>query len=262
MLRTVEDAVDLYRGAQSVPQSETRERMRRDHGIAIDGDMLMSGVQNATFYHAFENYVPRVVKVPKGVGSAKSECALWKDVSGHVVPGVFLVPVRLLVLGYGTIQGRGGCDTSGVLMPLYSGTLARIPTPADEDYATIVIERIEPTLRFLNQRGWMHGDVKPSNIFLDYEGSAWLGDFGSSVLLTAAEGFSGGTPSFQCEHFEALEDPLRFDLIGLAVSVLVLLGLIKPPKTSFEGWSLEVLKNSTLRISDPVLKAKLVSLLA
>jgi len=262
MLGTPEDAVDLYRGAQSVPQSETRERVRRDRGITIDGDMLLPGIQNAEFFHAFdENYVPRVVKVPRGAGSAKLECALWNDVSDHVIPGaVFLVPVQFLGLGYSALNGGRGCDTHGVLMPLYSGTLARIPTPAGEDYAMKVIERIEPTLRFLNQRGWLHGDVKLSNIFLDYEGSAWLGDFGTSVLFAAGD-FSGGTPSFQCESVGALEEPLRFDLIGLAVSVLGLLGLLKSSKASMEGWSIDVLKSSTLRISNSMLKAKVTSLL-
>ena len=78
-------------------------------------------------------------------------------------------------------------------------------------------------------RGWLHGDVKLSNIFLDYSGDAWLGDpFGSSVRLIEIRcSFTGGTPTFQCGDVLVKREPLRFDLIGLAMSVLVLLWLLQ-----------------------------------
>ena len=77
-------------------------------------------------------------------------------------------------------------------------------------------------------RGWLHGDVKPSNIFLDYSGDAWLGDFGSSLWLIEIRcSFTGGTPTFQCGDVLVKREQLRFVLISLATSVLVLLWLLQ-----------------------------------
>jgi eukaryotic-like serine/threonine-protein kinase len=59
-----------------------------------------------------------------------------------------------------------------------------------------VLDRIEPSLRFIHAGGWLHGDVKPSNIFIDVEGGLWLGDFGSSVKHGDIRArFGGGTPA-------------------------------------------------------------------
>ena len=80
--------------------------------------------------------------------------------------------------------------------------------------------RLAPTLRFLHTGGWLHGDVKPCNNFLDYSGDAWLGDYGSSMPLGLVESrYTGGTPAYQCSDLMAAREPLRFYLAGLAISL-------------------------------------------
>ena len=274
MVSTSDDAIDLYESASMVPRTETRARVLRDLNVVIDGDMAVPGASRALFFHAFENYVPRVLKVPAGgVDAATHECAMWLDVKEHLLDDVFLTPVRLILLsGEAThavhvVHIRPGVAettnlAAGILMPAYAGTLARVPSPADARYAARIIGRVEPALRFLHSRGWLHGDVKPSNIFLDYSGDHWLGDYGSSVrLFDIGRSFTGGTPTFQCGDVAAAKEPLRFDLVGLATSVLVMLGLLDVTAAPYDGWPLSALIAAVERVVDARLRTHITALI-
>jgi len=254
-----------------VPRTETRARVLRDLNVVIDGDMAVPGASLALFFHAFEDYVPSVLKVPAGGSEAAArECALWLNVKDDVRHGVFLTPVRLVPLSGDATHAvhirPGESETTklaaGILMPAYAGTLARVPSPADARYAARIIGRVEPALRFLHSRGWLHGDVKPSNIFLDYGGDHWLGDYGSSVRLTnIGRDFTGGTPTFQCGDIAAAREPLRFDLVGLATSVLVMLGLLDITAAPYDGWPLSALIAAVERVVDARLRAHITALI-
>jgi hypothetical protein len=220
---TVEEAVALYKAAEATPRTTTRLHLR-EAGIIVDGDLAVPGAQTALFFHALKHEVPRVLKVPAG----GSECALFADVAPRAPPDVFLVPVERLEFFHGAQQqqvlgapGERCSDVSpllraGILMPAYAGTLLCLPAPMSAAYALKVLARLAPTLRFLHASGWLHGDVKPGNIFLDYSGCAWLGDYGSSVRLAEAARYTGGTPAYQCADIDPAAAPLRFDLAGLA----------------------------------------------
>ena len=113
--------------------------------------------------------------------------------------GVHLVPVRLI-----TMRGshRVGADVTslnaGILMPAYPVTLALVPRALLLSHGAYMLELLQAAVDFLFARGWVHGDVKPSNIFLSgVDGLPWLGDFGSSVRTAEVRaGFQGGTPHF------------------------------------------------------------------
>ena len=227
LIQSVPDALELYEAASRVPRTETRARVQRELNVTIDGSMAIPGVSTALFFHAFQGCVPRVLKVPAGAGAAARECAMWLAVKDDVPEGIFLAPVQLLPLSRDSahvVHISPGVEeatplSAGILMPAYAATLGAVPPPADAQYAARVIGRAEPALRFLHSRGWLHGDVKPSNIFLDHFGESWLGDYGSSVQLIDIERkFTGGTLAFQCSDVLAAHEPLRFDLIVLAVS--------------------------------------------
>lgn len=267
MARTVEEAASVYMDASRKPRTETCA-VARMQGVIIDGDMLVDGPQTSSFFHAFKDNKPCVFKVPAQPAGSQRECALWLDVheAAQAEADVFLVPVEHLQLQGRRIHhlGEGESDVmllrEGIIMPAYHGTLQRRPAPLDADYAIVIINRMEPTLRFLHGRGWLHGDVKPSNIFLDGDGGTWLGDYGSSVRTMRVHDFTGGTPAFQCEDVHAAS-PLKFDLTGLAISVLVLLGQLTIQSAAI-AWPRDAVTVALARVEHRDLQQRLTALLS
>jgi len=239
----------------------------------VDGDMAVPGANTALFFHAFKGRVPHVLKVPSGsADKAANECELYAQVAAHPIPpGVFLVPVEPLDMRSGSrheahgAPGQPSHETPlrrGILMPAYAGTLLRFPVPMSADVALDVVSRLAPTLRFLHTLGWLHGDVKPGNIFLDYSGDAWLGDYGSSTPLGLIDSqYSGGTPAYQCCELKAQREPLRCDLAGLAISLLVQLGLLRLENAGYMGWPSAALQAALARMEDSQLRQELATLL-
>lgn len=268
---SVDDACALYQAAAAIPRTLTRVLLKQ-RGIIMDGEMVVPGAQTALFFHAFKGRVPHVLKVPSGRAGdgAARECALYAELSRHdIPPGVFLVPVERLDLSAGSfhealsLPGQPSEVTSlktGILMPAYAGTLSRFLPPMSTSIALDAVRRLAPTLHFLHSSGWLHGDVKPDNIFVDYLGDLWLGDYGTSVPLAGCEDiYTGGTPAFQCYDI-ALGS--RFDLAGLAISILVQLGLLKLGEAGFAGWPLAALQAALARVEDGPLHKELAALLS
>ena len=272
---SVDDALALYQAAEATPRTSTRALLRLEQDVIVDGEMALPGVQTAAlFFHAFKGRVPHVLKVPSGgrMDKASSECELYAQVAAHPIPqGVFLVPVEPLDMRSGSYHEEHGAPGQpshatplrrGILMPAYAGTLSRFPVPMSAAVALEVANRLAPTLRFLHARGWLHGDVKPGNIFLDYRGDAWLGDYGSSMPLGLIESrYTGGTPAYQCSDLTAAREPLRFDLAGLAISLLVQLGLLRLGDVAYMGWPSAALHAALARVEDAQLRQELALLL-
>jgi serine/threonine protein kinase len=68
------------------------------------------------------------------------------------------------------------------VMPLMPQTLADLD-PIFASEAIHYTRRILTALEFCHGRGVVHGDVKPTNVFLDARGAAFLGDFGVRDFL-------------------------------------------------------------------------------
>lgn len=79
-------------------------------------------------------------------------------------------------------------------------------------------------MEFFHANDWIHGDLKPHNIFIDVKGDAWLGDYGSSVTTASASAFTGGTRKYQLACV-TIADGGRLDRFGLALSLLDALGV-------------------------------------
>eukprot|EP01062_Namystynia_karyoxenos_P019687 TRINITY_DN17410_c0_g1_i1.p2 TRINITY_DN17410_c0_g1~~TRINITY_DN17410_c0_g1_i1.p2 ORF type:complete len:356 (+),score=49.59 TRINITY_DN17410_c0_g1_i1:69-1070(+) len=74
------------------------------------------------------------------------------------------------------------------------------PLPAED--AALVARQVAAALAHLHAHGVAHGDLKPENILFGGRGQAMLCDFGSAVLIEAAEAEEGaeryqGTPQYQ-----------------------------------------------------------------
>lgn len=226
VLTTSEEAVILYNEACLIPQTETRAEVLHCSNVKIDGPILFPGVQTAVFLNAFEGApeAPRVLKVPHIQSKAAMECRLYDEVSQEANKYA-LVPVQLLQL---MGAHRKGCSPTrslnwGILMPAYFCTLSQVALcgPISVELAQHVFARINQALDFLQSKGWVHGDVKPSNIFIAYDGSAWLGDYGSSCKIAEWAQFTGGTLMFQINEID-ISHP-SFDKAGLCLSLIACL---------------------------------------
>ena len=254
MCTTPAAAATVYEMAAHVLHTRTKATVRQKQGIVIDGLMIVEGVQSAMFFHAFENNVPRVLKVPLKAGRAEAECALWNELPDAVRGGQALVPVTHVKLA-GTHEAARDSPPAtlreGILMPKYACTLANVPAPMDASWALATARRVAAALDAVHSHGWLHGDVKPANIFIDAQaGCAWLGDFGSSVHLAKLTDFTGGTPAFQCADVSVMDAPSLFDRAGLAVSMLHALGMLGGEYSPMSGWPLAALCSAVDRIAE------------
>lgn len=261
VVRSPKQAVALYNDAVQIPGSLTRAEVQRESNVAIAGTIPIAGSRTATFHYAFDDGIPRVLKIPQAQGQGERECALYDDVGIHAeFLGLSLVPVRKLKL-------RGSIRTNrlspeklareGILMPPYWCTLGDIPPPVSTAMVLKVLHAICPALELLDDSGWIHGDVKPSNIFLDTAGNPWLGDYGSSVKQSDAVAvFSGGTPKYQLPDV-CVEQGGRFDRVGLALSLLEVLGVKLPNNGTLDDFKVLLANTTTM---DMEIKERLAAL--
>jgi len=232
-LSTEEDALKLYVDAEAIPQSQTRA-MAKEKGVTIDRPMQFAGAQTASFFRAFENIkYARVLKVNNDASKSRSECRLYTALGAGAVDGIALVPVRLLSLDNSSEHQSTRASPPrkispflGLLMPCYAYSFADLPAPIPCTNALEVFRRIIAAIDFIHDRKWMHGDVKPGNIFCDWNGEAWLGDYGSSVPYEELHAFTGGTPKYQCSDVSHLDRARLFDGVGLVLSLLEQLGVL------------------------------------
>lgn len=251
---TVELAVGLFESASAVPRTETRKSILLSSNISIDGDFVVPGAQTATFLRAFANgKVAKVLKIPYHHEKVEHECLLFSSLKSSITAEINLVPVEVLPLvNHGVIYKSPTKNyqkpTKGILMPFYANTLANVPAPMKADYALEVLNLMESAINFIHRSRWLHGDVKPSNIFLTVDGTPWLGDYGSCCQYASIAGYTGGTPCYQCVDFYSpnATDATRFDKIGLVLSLLDRLDIVNtaaPPLTTKQ--LSQVLKEAT-----------------
>ena len=255
--------------AGAVLHSRTKALVRNNAGVVVDGVMPIEGVQSAMFFYAFKECVPHVLKVLIRQHDAKAECQLWQEVCAATASpdSTFCVPVTLLDLTgeHAVSLAGGGADVTplraGILMPRYACTLSNIPTPLPPSLALRVLSRMVVALRAVHDAGWVHGDVKPSNIFIDFMGDAWLGDYGSSCRISDVSSYTGGTPAFQCADV-GVEEHVRFDNACLAVTLCSAVGMLRPEQAPLGGWPVALLQAAIEAVADASLKEALKGLLA
>ncbi len=97
--------------------------------------------------------------------------------------------------------------------------------PLDETAARSVLRQLASALAHVHERGFVHRDVKPANVFLEADGRAVLSDFGvaakTGVLAERAGQVLTGTPLFASPEQLVAGTPLNgaSDVYGLGVTI-------------------------------------------
>ena len=108
-------------------------------------------------------------------------------------PRAGTIPGILAVLAIGL--GEDG-TTGWIVTPLVDGRpLDEATAPLSCDEALVLGASASDALAHAHRLGVVHGDLSPSNVFIDAEGAAVLGDFGLATLDGPA-GPAGFTPAF------------------------------------------------------------------
>ncbi len=113
-----------------------------------------------------------------------------------------------------------------VVMPYIEGvTLSRrMQRPVDAATAIRIVRQVASALAHAHERGVIHRDVKPSNILLDRNETAYLSDFGIAASPDGP-GHAAGTPRYMAPE-QGRGEPVgpSADQYGLARTLLEVLG--------------------------------------
>lgn len=99
------------------------------------------------------------------------------------------------------------------------------------DEGAHLLDCLASVLDYAHSNGVLHLDIKPSNVFIDTEGTIKLGDFGMASLASAAgwEGARGGTVGYMPpEQLQGLTVDERTDVFAMAVVLYQALTGISP----------------------------------
>ena len=136
-------------------------------------------------------------------------------------------PNILAVFDHGEFEGQLYIVTEFVEGGTFAGELGR---PLSLERAVSVLEAIASALDYAHQQGVLHRDVKPSNILINKQGAAILGDFGlARMMATTGERLTRldmvvGTPEYmspeQCAGREAGPAGDQYSLAVVAFEAL------------------------------------------
>jgi serine/threonine protein kinase/WD40 repeat protein len=202
----------------------------------------------ATVYAAVDHRLGThvVIKVPRLTLLEESDFARRFD---HEIRSLVQLshPHICRVLDVGVQEGM----PFAVLQYLTRGTLSDqqprksdgSPLPTEPAHLHVWLKSIAEALDFIHQRGYVHRDVKPSNIMFDEHGYAYLGDFGVAKVVAETDqrstktaltrtGVALGTPQYMAPEL-IMGQPVdgRIDQYALATTVFEMLSARYP----FEG---------------------------
>jgi serine/threonine protein kinase len=148
-----------------------------------------------------------------------------------------------------TMELLDGEPLSNVIERLRPGAMGRAE-------AWQLIHQLGSGLAHAHERGVVHGDLKPRNIFITREGELRILDFGSGHDVQALEsrseqgghGRASGTPAYaSCEQLEGRPADARDDLYALACICYELLAGTHP----FDSWPATLARDYRMKLVRP-----------
>jgi len=166
---TVEEAKQWYEYVKSIPQTTTRGRFHALTGYQLDGAPPNLG---PGFLYAYnQEGQPFLFKLilSQEFPEAKAAATLYG--------GPSIVPAKWQTAHDDDAER----NISGLLMPKYERTLHDIGVQLPLDVLHSRLRDMITAINFIHAKNLVHMDLKDSNIFSDWQGKWWVGDFGSCV---------------------------------------------------------------------------------
>lgn len=167
---TADQAVGWYEWARVQPRSQTRANFLAATGFVLCDAMTFGdiGLVNAKDARG-RDFVFKVAAVAGG-SACEVEAALALCDGPHIVRCQYL-----------TVSHADGRPMPGLLMPKFNRSLDQSDHQLAEDVLFMCAQQMLAAVNFIHQTGWVHMDLKESNVFVDHEGDWFVGDFGSCV---------------------------------------------------------------------------------
>ena len=130
------------------------------------------------------------------------------------------------VVGVHRVLDLGASGIALVMAHVDGRTLKQViqeERPLSSDFVVAVIRQVAAALAAAHRMGIVHRDVKPENIFIDWEGKALLADFGVARSMTGdtqltMHGVAIGTPSYMApEQIDGDQIDGRADVYSLGL---------------------------------------------
>ncbi|KAG5193173.1 hypothetical protein JKP88DRAFT_240806 [Tribonema minus] len=241
-----EQLAALYNKTRALPHTATKALIRSETGIVIIGPFVSSTPVRSRSTLLIGMKLPKgkmlLVKVPSSREDAKRERNVYEQLwSGPLPPPHLVGPAEYLDRAFHShdanrhnemeLSGHGHLLKYALAIPKYQIALQDVPRPHDPEFALATGRQIRCAMEFMHDKGLGHTDVKASNIFLDGEGTRYLGDFGSSVELgqelqeVTYSHLPGGGPAVVRVSIDHASTAL--DFFALAVTLLDTVGATK-----------------------------------
>lgn len=180
---------------------EVARSMTQTHYGAYQAGQLIAGGSHAAIY-AIQNSDNLVLKILAETltedGDFNRRFIAWLDLVVQLEHPHILSPEN-----YG-IEGT----QAYIVLPKKSQTLQerlKNQAPLSTEESLRIIGAIADALSFIHEQAMVHGDVKPSNILLDRDGTAYLADFEMRRLLEETYELLGESISFGTAPYRAPE---------------------------------------------------------
>lgn len=254
-------AVRLLEDAVRHVHRSTAYRIRRVHGLLVDGPIEQGDSDAADLVRAFDVHTlaPKIIKFS---ATAHIDCEIFAKLGLTADEAIehHIVPVR-------HIADSGG--KQGIVMPAHANSLSvvrsndRAEVDAGPSMPAVLkgVVQMRTALHRLHSAGVIHNDIKPGNILLDFAGNWHLCDLGSCTC--------DGIRTVRDANFSLFYAPsdLRtkvkrntqaYDHLLLAVVAVDLLGLLELRG----GFIINDLINSVGKVTNVELAEQLRDLLA
>ncbi|KAG5180578.1 hypothetical protein JKP88DRAFT_166388 [Tribonema minus] len=193
---TVDQAVDLYRDAEFLPGSSTSSCWVELHSLRLNGPFAEQ-LPQCILTALDSDGNPAIVKLlavsshdpmTGAPASQLSEAFVCRELRLRDAnnAGVPVVRGEVLELQLPFASARTTKHGPGVypalVMPRYSCVVSDLPLIPEHAIARGAA-RLMQAIDFMHERGYVHMDIKATNVFVDTAGNWYLGDFGSTVRV-------------------------------------------------------------------------------